>query len=229
MDFKLAKRYFEKCAYNISYDSIGYDVNYKFVEEGSHLYVYFQGSKDITADKGWIDWLRNFWFFPTRKKPYKGMTDKFYVHSGFLSAWKEVEDTVISEITRKDDGRYVYDEVTVVGYSHGAALACLCHECCWFYRPDIRDHLITYAFEAPRVYGGFRMKASVKERWKTCFVFRNGKDIVTRCPPRIFGFCHVGNLIQINGDLDTVKDNVWKCIKYHYPQCVADGLENTNR
>lgn len=225
MDFETAKRLFEKCAYRSDYDTIGNDVNYKFDIEGSHLYIYFQGSKDIRADKGWIDWLRNFWFFPTKKKPYKGMEDPFYVHSGFLSAWKEIDDLIISEIIKTNGfGRYLYDEITVVGYSHGGALATLAHECCWFYRPDIRDHLITYAFEAPRAYGGFKTKKSLKERWETCFVFRNGKDIVTRCPPRLFGFCHVGNIIQINGDLDTVKDDVWECVKYHYPQCVADGL-----
>ena len=107
MDFETAKGLFEKCAYRSDYDTIGNDVNYKFDVEGSHLYIYFQGSKDIKADNGWIDWLRNFWFFPTKKKPYKGMVDKFYVHSGFLAAWKEVEDTIISEITKMVDGDYI--------------------------------------------------------------------------------------------------------------------------
>ena len=225
MDFKLAKRYFEDCAYNISYDSIGHDVNYKFVEEGSHLYVYFQGSKDITADKGWIDWLRNFWFFPMRKKPYKGMTDKFYVHSGFLSAWKEMEDLFISKITEKNGLKWKYDKITIIGYSHGAALACLAHESAWFYRPDLNFDLETYAFEAPRAYGGFRTKKSLRERWKNCHVFRNGTDIVTHCPPRLFGFCHVGDLLSIDGDTSCVRNRLPKCIKCHFQKPIIDGLE----
>ena len=64
MNYQLARQLFEKCAYRSDYETIGNDVNYKFDVEGSHLYIYFQGSKDIKADKGWIDWLRNFWFFP---------------------------------------------------------------------------------------------------------------------------------------------------------------------
>lgn len=54
---------------------------------------------------------------------------------------------------------------------------------------------------------------------------RDGSDIVTHCPPKIFGYCHVGNIIKIKGDSSLV--NKWympKCIKYHFPQVVYDGL-----
>lgn len=46
------KTLFEKCVYRSDYETIGNDVNYKFDVEDSHLYIYFQGSKDIKADKG---------------------------------------------------------------------------------------------------------------------------------------------------------------------------------
>lgn len=231
MDYQLAKQLFEKCAYSIQYDTTAGEVDYKIIPEEKHLCIYFMGSDSLKYKRGWIDWLRNFWFFPARKKPYKGMEDKFYVHSGFLSAWKEVEDTIISAATKTDDrGNFIYTQITIVGYSHGGALATLAHECVWFYRPDLAGNgLTTYAFEAPRVYGGFRTKKSLKERWKNCYVFRNGKDIVTHCPPKLFGFSHVGTLVEIKGDPNLVTDDVWTCIKYHYPQCVIDGLENANR
>ena len=208
---------FKDCAYNIKYDTIGNDVNYKFIEESDTLFIFFQGSNDIKADKGWIDWLRNFWFFPTKKKPYKGMEDPFYVHSGFLSAWKEAEDLVIAKISEAR-----WQHINIVGYSHGAALACLAHECAWFYRPDLKDNLQTYAFEAPRAFA--HINKDVSERWKTCTVFRNNNDIVTHCPPRLFGFKHVGNVVQLHGSIDMIDNNLWKCIKSHYPQSVIDGL-----
>lgn len=53
----------------------------------------------------------------------------FRVHRGFLAAWKTVEDVVISKITEKVDGEYKWQHIIVVGYSHGGALAGLCHEC----------------------------------------------------------------------------------------------------
>jgi hypothetical protein len=56
LNYKLTKQLFEKCAYRSDYEAIGNDVDYKFDVDGSHLYIYFQGSKDIKADKGWIDW-----------------------------------------------------------------------------------------------------------------------------------------------------------------------------
>lgn len=226
LDFDYLKNVFAECAWHIPYETVGHDVNYAFREEGSHLLVFFEGSKDITEKKGWIDWLRNFWFFPIRKKPYRGMVEPFYVHSGFLSAWKEVEDIVIDKITqRNDDGTFSFSEITVVGFSHGAALACLAHEAIWYHRPDLRGNgLVTYAFEAPRVYGGFRLKDNIKERWNDCFVFRNGSDIVTHLPPRIFGFRHVGEIVHIQGDLSVVKDKLPKCMKYHNPLCVYDAL-----
>lgn len=214
---------FEDCAYNIDYDVIGNDVNYKFIEENDTLNIFFQGSNDIKADKGWIDWLRNFWFFPTRKKPYKGMKDPFYVHSGFLAAWKEVEDLVIGKITELDDEeKYKWKHINIIGYSHGAALACICHECVWYYRPDLNDNLQTYAFEAPRAFTHINKK--VCERWKTCTIFRNNNDIVTHCPPKLFGFKHVGKVIQLHGSVDMIENKLWRCIKSHYPQSVADGL-----
>lgn len=118
---------FHKCAYDISYQEAGDDVNYAFEEDiKTHtLTIYFQGSHSIS------DWVRNF-LFPA--KPYKDMEIPYRVHRGFLAAWKEVEDIIIAKITEKDDGLecYKWKHIIVVGYSHGGALAAFCHECVWF-------------------------------------------------------------------------------------------------
>ena len=99
-------------------------------------------------------------------------------------------------------------------------------ECVWFHRPDLReDGLEGYGFEAPRVYGGWRVKKSLQERWAKFKVIRNNNDLVTHCPPALFRFCHAGKILKIHGSTDLVKAKwVPKCIKDHYPQTVHDGL-----
>lgn len=201
------------------YQTAGHDVNYKFKEEGDSLYIYFQGSSSI-----W-DWVRNFWF---RKRPYKDMKVPYRVHGGFLSAWKEVEDIIIAKVTEREEfgaWKYKWNHITVVGYSHGGALAGLCHECVWYYRPDLRENgLEGYGFEAPRFYAGFRVRKKLRERWEKFTVIRDGTDIVTHCPPVLFGFAHVGKILRIKGDPSLVDNKLPECIKYHYPQTVYDGL-----
>lgn len=153
------------------------------------------------------------------KIPYK-------VHRGFLAAWKEVEDIIIAKITEKNSNdEFKWKKIVVIGYSHGGALAAFCHECVWFWRPDLREvGLIGYGFEAPRIYAGFRVKKELQERWNNFFIIRDGSDIVTHCPPRLFGYCHVSDVICIKGDVNLIKEKYPKFVKYHFPQVVYDGL-----
>lgn len=222
---------FHKCAYDIEYKTVGEDVNYAFVEEGSTLYIYFEGSSSTT------DWIRNFLF---SKKPYKDMEIPYRVHRGFLAAWKEVEDIIIAKVTEQSRKRYYnsfedvyyfkkeykWKEVIIAGYSHGGALAAFCHECVWFHRPDLREKgLHGYGFEAPRIYAGYKVKKEIASRWDKFTVIRTNNDLVTHCPPLIFGYCHVGDLLQVNGDIKLVQKKwVPKCIKAHYPQVVYNAL-----
>lgn len=230
---------FYNCAYTVEYKQIGHDVNYAFVEDGSTLYIYFQGSSSTT------DWIRNFLF---GKKPYKDMEIPYRVHRGFLAAWKEVEDLIIEKINQKKSKRhynsfldsyyykkeFVWKKIIIVGYSHGGALAAFCHECVWFHRPDLRENgLLGYGFEAPRMYAGFKVRKELKERWHKFLVIRTNNDLVTHCPPCIFKYCHVGDILKIQGDASLVKSKwIPRCIKSHYPEVVYDALvkyENSNR
>ena len=200
---------FHNCAYDIEYSQVG---------NSDTLYIYFEGSNSIT------DWIRNF-LFPA--KPYKDMGIPYKVHRGFLSAWKEVEDIIIGKICEDDENGFIWKHIIVVGYSHGGALAAFCHECVWFWRPDLRkDGLEGYGFEAPRIYAGWFVKRSLKERWEHFTVIRTNNDRVTHCPPAIFRFCHVGELIKIKGDasLAPAKWYVPKCVKSHYPEVVMKAL-----
>lgn len=202
-------KYFNTC-WSLEYDVVGKDVNYKFVPYGNTLEIYFQGSSSTT------DWLRNFAF---AKKPYKDMTITFRVHSGFLEAWKEVEDLVIAKIKEKDkNNKYKFKKITVVGYSHGAALAALCHECVNYYRPDAK--LLGLGFEAPRIYAGFKVKKELVRRWEHFYVIRNDTDIVTHMPPKIFGYCDVGNELHIGRFMK------FGLIDSHRPENIIPTLTN---
>lgn len=211
---------FENCAYNIKYEQIGKNVNYAFVEDGETLYIYFQGSSSI------FDWVRNFLFF---KRPYKRMNITFFVHSGFLSAWKEVENIISNKILEKvplQDGHYDYKfkKIISVGYSHGGALSGLCHEFVWFNRPDIRNNIFGVGFESPRFYRGLFVNKKLKERWENYIVIRNHFDIVTFLPPRLFLFTHVGTVCTLN-QTSTVNYKRPKCIGAHYPSAVLESLK----
>ena len=212
-------RLFHECAYDVKYQQVGDSVNYAFVEDKvcHTLYIFFEGSNSIT------DWVRNF-LFPS--KPYKDMEIPYRVHRGFLAAWKEVEDIIINKICEDDEDGFIWKHIVVVGYSHGGALAGFCHECVWYWRPDLRESgLEGYGFEAPRFYAGWHVKKELKERWRTFTVIRDGSDIVTHCPPWLFRFCHVGSILKIKGNPALV-DSKWipRFVKYHYPQVVYDGL-----
>ena len=228
---------FHICAWNeVEYQEAGDDVNYGFLEEGDILYIFFQGSSSIS------DWVRNF-LFPA--KPYKDMGIPYRVHRGFLAAWKEVEDIIIDKITETVDNRppeeeqpyweqvliprkkdYKWKHIVVVGYSHGGALAAFCHECVWYRRPDLREgnRLEGYGFEAPRIYAGWRVKKALRERWANFKVIRNKCDIVTHCPPAIFRFCHVGELIKIGKGLPTKDYKKPVFIGAHYWDKVYESL-----
>lgn len=71
------------------------------------------------------------------------------------------------------------------------------------------------------------MKKELGRRWESFVTVRTNGDLVTHCPPSIFGFCHVGDVKRVKGDvsLSGAKWYVPNCIKSHYPQVVYDALK----
>ncbi len=151
---------------------------------GEHLYIYLECSDGV------MDWKNNLDFVAV---PYKDMSEGWQAHGGFVRVWRSVKDYVEREILDKK-----YKKITIVGYSHGAALAVLCHEFAYFHRPDIRGNIYGYGFGCPRVIWG-KVKREIAERWRNFTVVRNVDDMVTHLPPKILGFTHVGRMLKIGG------------------------------
>ncbi len=172
------------------------------------LFIYFQGSN---CKK---DWLHNF-SFPA--KAYHEMKDKWYVHRGFLKVFKSIKPYLVNDIMNKK-----YQKITIVGYSHGAALAVLCHEWCIFNRPDIASNINGYGFGCPRVLWG-KANERVLARFDRFTVVRNSRDIVTHLPPKLFGFKHVGVLREVG------KGDSYGPIKSHKPECYQFELGELRR
>lgn len=187
----------------VPYAEIGGSVNYATKRIDQTLYVFFEDSDGKT------DWKRNL-NFPA--KAYKRM-DKtvWFAHRGFLRSWKAVEPYLADEIADK-----AFKKIVVAGYSHGAAIALLCHEYIWYHRPDLRAELEGYGFGCPRVIWG---SGKSKERWKTFCVIRNLDDLVTHLPPAFLGYRHVGSLLKIG------KKGNYTAVEAHYSQNILKELK----
>ena len=182
--------------------------SFYYEKRGDLLYIFFEHSNGIK------DWKNNF-DFPA--KPYRDMENRWYVHRGFLRVWKSAKEYLKGQILNKS-----INGIVVVGYSHGAALALLCHEFCVFNRPDIAENIYGYGFGCPRVvYGCLRRR--ICERFKHFYVIRNCRDIVTHLPPSFFGFKHIGNIIHIG------KKANYGPIDSHRPESYIEQLKKAEK
>lgn len=196
---------FEKCV-NGKYRHVENSGDYFTERIGDTLYIYLECSN------GKIDWLNNL-DFPA--KPYRRMGKIiWFAHRGFVRVWKSIEPYISGEINDP-----TVRHIVTVGYSHGAALAVLCHEYVWYNRPDLRDSIEGYGFGCPRVFWGIRTQ-KLKQRWEHFTVIRNIDDIVTHVPPAIWGFSHVGNMVKIG------ERGRYTRIDAHRPENISAELKN---
>ncbi|MBQ8404475.1 MAG: lipase family protein [Clostridia bacterium] len=195
---------FQKCT-SQNYIHVENSGDYFIERDGDSLYIYLECSNGIE------DWKNNF-NFPA--KPYKRMGKAvWFAHRGFLKVWKSIEPYIERHVKDKS-----VNNITIVGYSHGAALAVFCHEYAWYHRPDIRNNLLGYGFGCPRVFWGIKSK-QIKQRWDRFKIIRNIDDIVTHVPPLLFGFSHIGTMIEIG------RKGKYNPIDAHRPENIVAELE----
>ena len=189
----------------IPYSQVGNSANYAVKREKDTLYLFFQDSD------GKNDWKNNL-DFPA--KPYKRMGKTiWFAHRGFLRTWKEIEPFLFREIADK-----TVRKIVIAGYSHGGALATLCHEYVWYHRPDLRASMEGYGFGAPRVFWGVQT-AKLKSRWEKFTVIRNLNDFITHLPPAFLGFSHVGALLKIG------EKGKYSSIEAHFAKNILNELK----
>lgn len=179
------------------------DASYYTEKDGDTLNIYFEWSN------GKLDWLNNFKFAAVSVtkvgKPYKDMPSPWKAHRGFLSVWKVIEFHIKEQILDPS-----IKNIRIAGYSHGAAIALLCHEYCKFNRPDC--DILGYGFGCPRVVWGKPSK-EVLSRFDGFSVVRCGCDIVTYVPPKLFGYIDVGRMLLIgqgqgHNPIDSHRDHI---------------------
>lgn len=153
-----------------------------FQREGDNLYILFEKSDGLR------DWINNLSFCV---QPYGEMEHPWRCHGGFLRVFKSTRDTVTEALNDKN-----IRSVTLVGYSHGAALALLAHEYIWFNYPQLREGLRGFGFGCPRVLYG-KVPKCVLMRWSTFTRVAHRCDTVTHLPPALLGFRHAGHGIRI--------------------------------
>jgi len=179
VDYGYLKELFCLCleADYMNTDNMG---SYCAMRSDDALYLFFEKSNGIE------DWVNNL----TYRVAVVEREEKWYCHEGFLSVWKSILPYIEGLISNKE-----VRKIVSVGYSHGAALALLCHEYVWSVRKDIISECEGYGYGCPRVIYGFVPKEG--ERWKNFYIIRNIDDMVTHLPPRALGYRHVGKLIEI--------------------------------
>ena len=145
-------------------------------KSGKDILIIFRG----TDSK--INWTNNF-IFCKKEIPYSNKDTKIRVHSGFLKGYKAVRAILHAKIPL-DSCR-----IRITGHSLGAALATLCAVDLQynFKNADIE----VFLFGSPRVGNTAFAKSYNKRVFKTLRV-TNGNDIVTKLPPKLFGYRHIG-------------------------------------
>ena len=181
--------------------------SYAVSREGSTLFLFFEKSN------GAEDWRNNF-DFPAR--PYREMCDLWFCHRGFLRVFEAVKPHLSPLVEDRTVRRIILS-----GYSHGAALALLAHEYCVFHRPDLAPAIEGYGFGCPRVVWG-RLNGRVAARFRNFTVVRNGRDLVTRLPPALLGYRHVGRMLEIGGGRGGL-------IRSHLAESYSDSLKEEKK
>ncbi len=191
------------------YTDVKNDASFAVRRTADTLYILFEASRGVQ------DWENNV-DFPVL--PYRDMPHRWMCHRGFLTVWKSAEpyitDAVLSAHAKN---------VTVAGYSHGGALAALCHEHIWFHFPHLRKHLTGFGFGAPRVLWRLPGTLWPKERWEAFTVIRNLDDAVTHLPPAILGYTHVGTVLEIG------QKGRYTPLEAHRPQSYENALAQFTR
>ncbi len=158
------------------------------------------------------EWLSNL-MFCKKQIPYGNVNPKIRVHSGFIDTYKNknVREKIHSLIPQKPC------KIFITGHSRGAALAILCAVDLQYNFPD--KDIEVYLFGSPRVGNSAFCKSYNKRVFKTLRI-ENGNDIITKIPPALLGFRHVGTRVGVG----TTRLPLLFSAKAHFPHRYLKGI-----
>ena len=104
---------FNRCL-TAEYVTVSNGADIGFQSEGDGLYIFFEKSDGLE------DWINNLSFCV---QPYGEMEHPWRCHGGFLRVFKSTREAINEALSDKK-----IRSVTLVGYSHGAALALLAQD-----------------------------------------------------------------------------------------------------
>lgn len=170
-----------------------------------------------------MDWIHNFMFWV---KPYKRMKKLFFVHAGFLKIWKIARPYVTNFLIDNADK---YDCIIIKGHSLGGAIATLCLEhVSWMQEEGMLKESVRYAAVtsgAPRVCSILGYRNFARRCWKM-FRVRYRNDGIPTLPPAIFGYKHVGSLVQF-GKIWPLGFLAPSSVYYHDVHCYRNLIDQT--
>jgi len=137
--------------------------------------LYLQCSKEES------DWNTNF-DFPV--VPYKRMKGLFFIHRGYLKAWKSIRDEIVAKFSEFD---------IIVGYSYGANVAIPIHEE-FLYRQGYQPE--TYRYGGSKIL--FLPSRRIRNRFSRVTNIQNREDIVSMAVPL---YSRVGKLVKLTKPL----------------------------
>lgn len=160
-----------------------WDVAGFIATQGNKIIITFQGSNSS------IDWTKVNFKFWKKIIPYNNTNPKIKVHAGFISAYKSVRDEVLKLVSAYDK-----PEIWCFGHSLGAAMATLVALDVQYNFPGKTIKAVVSG--SPRV-GSKRFSESYNRRVPDTIRIVNGNDPVTRLPPPLFNYRHIGKYLHI--------------------------------
>ncbi len=131
-------------------------------------------------------------------------TENVRIHRGFLKSYTEAK--IFDAISK-----YITDEIKdieLTGHSYGGALALICAADLLCHFPDKNYDVVV--FGAPRI-GNRAFAKFYNSHLPYTVRIENGNDIITKLPPPIFGYRHVGEKFHIG----TVRNPFFYSFKEH--------------
>lgn len=183
-------------------EGIGFDVsrdNFFFSDEDTDTQAFVAGDdkKIIISFRGTegkiSDWATD---AKLLKKTWIEANPLGEVHSGFYGALSSIWNDIVKEVNLL---RTNNQSIWITGHSLGGAIAVLAAATFEMQTPRIGISGV-YTFGQPRIGNHEFSRNYNKTLKKRTFRFVNNNDVVTRVPPQIFGYSHVGKLKYFDSD-----------------------------